>query len=139
MLQLRMAVQAGFNIPATLVTTDANAVSRFRTNIGPIVSKPMNGHSQEMVKARLIASDESINSELLGACPSLFQEAILGGEDFRVTVIDNEVFPARIRRPEGFDDIDWRLDLNVEFENFTLPEEVTTSIRRYMSSMGLRY
>lgn len=139
LLQLHIAQESGFCIPQTLVTTRKDSILRFRDRVGDIVCKPMNGHAQAFIETRLVRPDEDIDDQALSNCPTMFQEAILGGDDLRVTVIDDAIFAARVLRPEGFTHIDWRPELNATFASVALPSPVEDCIRRYMASMGLRY
>lgn len=139
LLQLRIAQESGFCIPQTIVTTRKESILRFRDRLGAIVCKPMNGHAQAFIEARLVRPDEDIDDQALSNCPTMFQEAILGGDDLRITVVDDAILAARVRRPEGFTHIDWRPELNATFESVPLPLAIQDSIRRYMALMGLRY
>ncbi len=139
LLQLHIAQESGFCIPQPLVTTRKESILRFRDRVGAIVCKPMNGHAQAFIETRLVRPDEDIDDQALSNCPTMFQEAILGGDDLRVTVVDDAVFAARVQRPEGFTHIDWRSELNATFASVTLPLQVQDCIRRYMALMGLRY
>ena len=139
LLQLHIAQESGFCIPQTLVTTRRESILRFRDRVGAIVCKPMNGHAQAFIETRLVRPDEDIDDQALSNCPTMFQEAILGGDDLRVTVVDDAIFAARVQRPEGFTHIDWRSELNATFASVTLPLQVQDCIRRYMALMGLRY
>jgi len=139
LVQLNLAKECGFVIPETLVTTRDESALRFRELFGAIICKPMNGHSRAFIEARLLEPDEDIDAVTLSNCPTMFQEAILGGDDLRVTVIDGQVFPAQVQRPAGFTHIDWRSELNATFVSVTLPVQTQDSILRYMKLSGLRY
>lgn len=139
LLQLHLAQECGFTIPETLVTTRAESVLRFREAQGAIICKPMNGHSRAFIETRLVEPDEDIDSRTLSDCPTMFQEAILGGEDLRVTVIDGKIFAAQVHRPAGFTNIDWRSELNATFASVTLSLKIQDCILRYMAMSGLRY
>lgn len=92
----------------------------------PIFTRLVDQH----VKARL---------HLLNAGPSIFQQAISGGFDIRVTVIDGLLFSAELLAGHPEAKFDWRLDPQVKTRFHQLPPDVEACLRSLHSDLGLRY
>ena len=73
LLQLRIAQESGFCIPQTIVTTRKESILRFRDRLGAIVCKPMNGHAQAFIEARLVRPDEDIDDLIKNADLALYR------------------------------------------------------------------
>lgn len=91
--QARLIRDAGFEIPPSLVTDDAEAVLAFRAEHGRIVFKSASG-ARSIV--REFEEKDRARLGLLATCPVHFQ-AKIEGDDCRVHVIGEEVFAARAR------------------------------------------
>jgi hypothetical protein len=91
--QQRWARSAGFAIPATLLTTNPDQVRQFRARHGMIIYKSISGIRS------IVRQVTDADLERIGAvrwCPTQFQQYI-AGDDYRVHVVDEEVFACRIR------------------------------------------
>lgn len=96
--QSRKIAAAGFDVPATLVTTTPSAAEDFRARHGRVIVKSASG-ARSIV--RMLSADESL--EGVTTCPTMFQEYIAGPE-VRVHVVGDRVYAHRIIS----DDVDYR-------------------------------
>jgi RimK-like ATP-grasp domain len=90
--QLALLRAAGFDVPATLVTTDPDAVLDFWERHGRLIYKSTSG--ERSIVSQLRDRHRSYLDEV-SHCPTQFQEYIEGC-DYRVHVVGDEVFACRI-------------------------------------------
>jgi len=90
-LQSAMIAAAGFDVPDTLLTTDAQAAAEFRDRHGRVIYKSIGG-----VRSRVsLLEEQALGRIANGASPLQLQEYI-PGTDLRVHVVGNEVFACTI-------------------------------------------
>jgi glutathione synthase/RimK-type ligase-like ATP-grasp enzyme len=130
--QSMQIVSAGFDIPDTLITTDAAAVLEYWTKYGTIIYKSISGIRSNVSRftSRHI---ERLNN--IAWCPTQFQEYI-PGDDYRIHIVGNSVFACQIiseaddyRYPEN--------GLSVEMHTCSLPGYVEKRCRKLVAAMGL--
>lgn len=114
LLQLRTAMEIGFDVPESLVSNEREQVEAFvAAHSTGVVCKPlMNGRvpigSDEQLFFTSRVNDQ-VSLAQLGAEPYLFQELVPKLYDIRVTVIGEEVFAVRIDSQQAEDTVvDWR-------------------------------
>lgn len=90
--QLQLIEEAGFKVPATIVTTDADAVRQFRKTYKRIIFKSISGQ-RSIVKE--YSTDDEQRLPLLKWCPAQFQQYI-DGDNLRVHVIGQRLFATHI-------------------------------------------
>lgn len=91
--QLGLLVQAGFDVPKTLVTNIPDEARKFFEECeGSVIFK---GVSNMITLAQVLEPEKFERIDLLPNCPTLFQEYI-AGVDYRVHVIGDEVFVTRL-------------------------------------------
>lgn len=90
--QASLIQACGFEIPRTLISTDANAVVEFEKEVGPLIYKSISG-VRSIVST--FDSTDAKRLERLQWCPTQFQEKVQGN-DWRVHVVGNQVFSSRI-------------------------------------------
>jgi hypothetical protein len=90
--QLALLRAAGFDVPETLVTTDPAAVLEFWDRHARIIYKSTSG--ERSIVSRLCDRHRDYLDDV-SHCPTQFQEYI-DGCDYRVHVVDDEVFACRI-------------------------------------------
>jgi glutathione synthase/RimK-type ligase-like ATP-grasp enzyme len=90
--QLEILSTHGFDVPATLITTDPEAVLRFWTEHASVIYKSISG--TRSVVSRL---DESHLSRLeyVTWCPTQFQQFV-PGRDHRVHVVGDDIFACEV-------------------------------------------
>lgn len=91
-LQAQLIRRHGFAVPDTLVTSDPEAVVRFRAEKGRIVYKSVSG-LRSIVREFLDQDAERLDR--IRWCPVQFQEFV-SGTDVRVHVVGNQVFATRV-------------------------------------------
>ena len=131
--QAQLIAAAGFEVPESLVTTDADEVRAFAARVGPLVFKSISG-----IRSIVRRLDDGYVGRLdrVRALPTQFQ-ALIEGDDVRVHVVGAEVFATRIRstatdyRYAGRDGVD------AELTATTLPDEVAQRCLDLSVDLGL--
>ena len=133
--QARLIEQAGLRTPETLITTDAHAVERFRDRYGELVYKSIG--STRSIVSRLHDSHRP-RMQHLRWCPTQFQRYI-PGVDFRVHVLGNDVYAARIDCEAD----DYRYAQTrgqpLDVQAVELPPEVAAQCCQLSATMGLEF
>lgn len=121
----------GFAVPETLITTDVEAVRAFHDICGFLVYKSVSG--RRSIVSRLTADDETRLGDVAW-CPTQFQQYI-PGSDYRVHVVGDEVFCARIE--SGADDYRYseRQGSSVSMTPEALPAEWAHRCRALTASL----
>jgi glutathione synthase/RimK-type ligase-like ATP-grasp enzyme len=138
--QLEIARNCGLIVPETLITNNSDKVEEFLTkHANRVVHKAMSVPTHRFLDTRLWKEEDRHHLTDLKLAPTIFQEYISGPYDVRATVVGNEIFSARITNPKksDSDEIDSRLNLDLPYEPYELPEEISDRIFRFMEKMGL--
>jgi len=148
--QLSRAQKFGLKTPFTIVTQDIKELAAFWNQCsGKVIIKPLaSGYLERdftgddtLIYTNLIKK-EHLNSESLGNCPCLFQEAVEKVVDVRVTVVDNDLHAVSL---SAADNGVQRLDIrrynmsDVRYQNCFIPEKVSAQLLKYLQSYGLRF
>lgn len=141
--QLLHADRIGFKIPKTLISNDADAV-REHFSETPMVAKalysPLIEESDHDLfvftnKIAMLTEDDDTSVRL---SPLIFQERISPKTDYRVTVLGERVFAARIEYKAREEFIDWRtVDDDIAFIPCSLPTDVETRCINFVRDAGL--
>lgn len=142
--QLSLARSLGMNVPKTIISSDAlNIISELKEK--SIIYKALTWLSTidgELLFTNEVRDDEiERNSRSIERAPGIFQERIEKKYEYRVTVVDEELFPVRIYSQE-FEEtqLDWRRNqAGLRYELCTLDEFCTSMLRKFMQSTQLRY
>ena len=130
--QLRLAVEAGLDIPATLVTNDARLLKR-KSRTSSLVVKPVNGGDYCQHLAPLLPWITTINGA--AANPAIVQEELVP-PDIRVFCVGKRFFTFEIES----DGLDYR---NASYSRVrtsgAVPKRILTKIGRVSRLMGLDY
>lgn len=101
--QHRLAVEAGLELPRTLVTNDPAAVRRFfRECPHGLITKMhkkfvrMHGVDSEQVTTNPITEQDLDSLDGLELCPMIFQENIPKQRELRVTIVGSQIFSAEV-------------------------------------------
>lgn len=123
----------GFDVPATLVTTDPDAVREFWAEHASVIYKSLSG--VRSIVSRLEARHEA-RLERVRWCPTQFQQYI-PGTDYRVHVVGDDVFACEIC--SAADDYRYaaRQGLDVKISPYQLPQDVADRCRALTTSLGL--
>lgn len=140
-LQLATAARVGLTVPATVVTNDPREARAFATKYGPIIYKPLT--SGILDNNRVIYAcpvDPAALDDSLTVTAHLFQQQVPKAYELRVTVVDGEMFTARIDALTERGKQDWRADYrNLRYSVDKLPEDVADKVRRYLRLRRLRF
>lgn len=124
---------AGFDVPATLVTTDPDAVREFWAEHTEVIYKSVSG--VRSVVSRLEARHDQ-RLELVRWCPTQFQQYIQG-PDYRVHVVGDRVFACEICSSATDYRYASQQGLGVEIRPYELPPDVSDRCRTLSRSLGL--
>lgn len=139
-VQLQVAAELGFTVPATLITNDLAAARRFVTDHAPAVYKafrgvpPAEGRTGAIWTQRVEAADLD---ESISVTAHLFQAEIVRKTDVRVTVVGRRVFASRIETPGRL--LDWRSGDwdRASYGSVDVPEPITKALHAYLDRFGL--
>jgi hypothetical protein len=138
--QLRTAVAAGFQVPATLVTNDLNRARGFAARHGGAVIKTVTaGYFPHTDQAFMFTTDlddaSGLSPDAFRMQPLVVQRRLTRAWDLRVLVVGGWVTAARARS-EG---PDWRLNPRVDWEPADIPQPVIAASIELVQRLGLRY
>ena len=123
----------GFDVPASVTTTDPAVVRAFRDSHAAVVYKSISG--VRSIVARLREADDARIEDVVW-CPTQFQEYV-AGRDVRVHVVGNELFACRV----SSDADDYRYAASnghgVHMEAHPLSAELTERCLAMSNDMGL--
>lgn len=119
----------GFGVPDSLATTDPVAARDFVDRHRAVVYKSLSGVRSIV---RRLGTDELDRLADVHACPTMFQ-AYVGGTDYRVHVVGQDVFPTMVVSDED----DYRYDYLTERLTVRLPEFVAERCVRLARTLGL--
>jgi hypothetical protein len=125
---------AGFEVPATLVTTDPDAVREFWAEHTTVIYKSLSG-VRSIVSRLAPRHDRWL--ERVRWCPTQFQQYI-HGPDYRVHVVGDEVFACEICSPATDYRYASRQGLDVTIRPYQLPPDVSDRCRALSRSLGLK-
>jgi hypothetical protein len=145
--QLRAAARAGLRVPRTLISDDATAIRAFVEEVGDgVVCKGLGdpivwetGDSAGFLYTSHVTEDALTDLGDRTPVPAIYQERLIPVAEYRITVVGDRVFPARIR--VDLDAVDWRRRLTggVAFESVTLAPELEAAVRDTVAGLGLRF
>jgi hypothetical protein len=148
-LQLRLAQEAGFRIPATLFSNSpAEIRAFFDAHDGNIVYKSYRQESWSgepeqpgtFVNHTAAVSREDLADErMLARCPGIFQERLTPAYELRVTAMGDQFFCVRIDVSEDARHVpDWRGDkLGLRLSIHAMSESLRDLCRAYMAKAGI--
>ncbi|PAZ16587.1 hypothetical protein CLM62_06455 [Streptomyces sp. SA15] len=135
---LAAAVEAGFLVPPTLITSSPDAAREFIKGHDSVIYKPLYNpvyrvHGVPSVVRVAEVAAEDIDDSVSGTA-HLFQARIPKVADVRVTVIGARVFCVRI----DSDLLDWRTDYSrLRYTPVEPPPGMETALRTYLDHFGL--
>jgi ATP-grasp ribosomal peptide maturase len=140
-LQLATAAQVGMSVPATLVTNDPGEARAFAEAHGPIIYKPLTPgilDGDRVIYACPV--DPATLDDGVAVTAHLFQQQVAKAYELRVTVVDGNVFTARIDALTDKGRADWRADYrNLRYSVETLPDDVADKVRLFLKLRRLRF
>jgi ATP-grasp ribosomal peptide maturase len=145
-LQLRVAAEAGLDVPRTLITNDPDSARNFADSLGgPLVFKPFS-HVRGTVDGQTAAVYASIvgTNDLphadISTTAHLFQEWVPKSYDVRLTAVGGRLFAAEIHTDSDAGRIDWRSDYDSHtYRVCEPPPDVASGVLRVLERLGLPY
>lgn len=140
---LALAVELGFTVPATIITSDLHAARAFARKHAPVIYKPLrltelqaNGRPQALWAQRI--EPEVLDDSVAGTA-HLFQAEVSGKQaDLRVTVVGDQVFCVRIESATHL--LDWRSNYgDLHYEVTDLPAALVPKLHAYLARFGLTF
>jgi glutathione synthase/RimK-type ligase-like ATP-grasp enzyme len=131
--QARIIQAHGFETPDTLITTDPEAVREFWLRYGTIIYKSISG--VRSIISRLTA-DHAERLSFVRWCPTQFQQYI-PGDDYRVHVVGDQTFAAKIISEADDYRYAGRKGLDVKIVGCEIPADVADSCRKLASALEL--
>jgi ATP-grasp ribosomal peptide maturase len=135
---LAAAVDAGFLVPPTLITSSPDAAREFVKRYGSVIYKPLHNpvyridDVSSVVKVAEVTAEEI--TDAIAGTAHLFQERVAKVADVRVTVIGDRVFCVRIDSAL----LDWRTDYSaLTYTPVEAPHGLEYALRRYLDHFGL--
>lgn len=144
-LQLRIAAEAGFSVPETVVTNSRAEALAFLRAGGQAVVKALSSPLVELAdELPLFIYTERAEAKILESAreqepiPFILQQRVDPKTDVRVTVVDDQVFAAAVA--DSRIALDWRrLSPPAQFIQYELPRQVADCCRELVRRMGLRF
>jgi len=129
--QMELIRKAGFRVPETLITTDAECVLEFQKRHGHIVYKSIS--SWRSIVQQLSSEDLTRLTDV-ESCPTQFQRFI-DGIDWRVHVLGHSVYAHRIVSSRN----DYRYAMDTQIESETLPNDLESQCLALTQELGLEF
>jgi len=151
-LQLRLAAQAGFSVPATLCSNAPDEIRAFfdaqggdvvykTYKLGVWTEKTGGGRLSVNYTSRVTA-ESLADGEALAIAPGIFQKRVAKAYEVRTTIMGAAAFSARIDPPGGADaQIDWRAlpRDRLQLAPIVIPAQIEKKCLRYMAAANLRF
>lgn len=137
--QLQVAKECGLRVPDTLITNQPQLASSFFAKNSRSVFKSLEKTSKAAAETCLFTQDDLLRLHTLCYAPAIFQEYIEPGCDLRITIVENDIYAARLSTENEYGKIDIRLDMGAKIESFELPEDLRRSLLLLMRRLGLAF
>jgi hypothetical protein len=142
-VQLTVADDVGFTVPATLVTNDLEAAHAFAREHAPVVYKTLRGvpAGSDGIAGTVWTQQVDVTEldESVSLTAHLFQARIAKVADVRVTVVGRRVFASIVRSPEH--PLDWRAGdwEKLSYEPVAVPGPVRDLLYSFLDWFGLSF
>ena len=138
--QLTLAQRVGFEVPKTLITSDAIAAQEFLSVNEASIFKAFMGTKENWQPTRLYKPEYAdLLHATLAACPVLFQAYVHAEYEVRVIVINDRIFAVAADLRSSRYSFDVRIDTKNARAVFQLPDEICRQLRAFQQLAGLRY
>lgn len=135
--QLQVARECGLLVPNTLITNSPKEAAAFRAKHDQVIYKTFGGTTLMMTDTRPLTDADMSDLWRLQYAPVIFQEYLARGREYRVTIIDDDIFAAEIKIRNSKAHYDWRLDQDYQVIKTTLPNELCNQIALLRRTLGL--
>jgi glutathione synthase/RimK-type ligase-like ATP-grasp enzyme len=136
LVQLRAAVRAGLTVPRTLVSSDPQAIRRFRGELGAkgLVMKALTFDKRQPLLT-LEVEDRHLDADhAIRMCPTMFQELVPGDCHLRVLMAGNDCHAIAVTSQH----LDWRPHLDVDARPVDIDPCTQERLRSMLTALGLR-
>jgi glutathione synthase/RimK-type ligase-like ATP-grasp enzyme len=138
--QLHRARAHGLAIPRTLITNSPEDVGRFVDETGgPVVFKAFLASAAAWRETRILRPEDRAMLAAVKFAPVIFQAYVEARLDLRVTVIGERIFAAAADTAKSAYPADVRMNPQVGWRPYQLPDEVAERLLALLRSMGLQY
>ncbi|MDU1978385.1 MAG: hypothetical protein E6726_08255 [Clostridium sp.] len=136
--QIKIAKRVGFGFPESSIGTSLENINQIICGEGIIkpltTGKVINGNKCEIIQTSKI--DREIEEDI-SLTPLYVQEYIKKSYEVRITIINNKVFPVKIK---AFNSVDWRVDqIKNEYDLIKIPKDIEYKCLEMMEIMGLSF
>src|SRR5919202_3895907 len=146
LLQLKTAINLGFSIPKTLVSSEFTDIRSFYSSLkGQVIIKPLfnnryfSQESRRMIYTSLLMEDDLQYLEDSLPLPSIYQEYIPKHKEIRVTIVGDDIFTACVNSQNcEVTLIDWRKQ-KLPFQACHLPKSIEDKCRDLIKTLGLSF
>ncbi|WP_238351995.1 hypothetical protein [Brevibacillus brevis] len=139
-VQLQLAQEIGFHLPASLVTNSARAAKEIckeeKSIVKPLsLGRIIHENTVGIIQTNLVDSKKDFLG--LELSPAYFQHYMKKDTEVRATIVGREVFAVSI---DSTDPIDWRKpEARHKYDLIELPEKVTKQCFAMMDTLGLSF
>lgn len=136
LFQLRIASNIGFRVPDTIVTNDPKTVIKFcEKHNNRIIAKKIQGAGNLSLATIELTIDQIREStDAIRLSPTMYQEKIKSQKHIRANCFGQKVYSVLIKST----DLDWRRNLNCNFSEYQLGDDVNNKIIRLLSELNLK-
>ncbi|KUJ56720.1 ATP-grasp domain-containing protein [Chryseobacterium aquaticum] len=146
LLQLQYAKSIGFNIPKTIISTNPNQIRDFYfSHNEKIILKPFwnsklfQNNKTKLLFTNLVDKKHIDDLDNMEITPIIFQEYIEKKIEYRITVVEDEIFVASVDSQKNEKTkIDWRRD-NSKFQKDKIPKEIENKCLELVKMLGLKF
>lgn len=142
--QLEVASNVGFTIPDTLITGNKAKAQQFVIQHGTCVVKSQAARfpAGKTMMTTVLSSSDDVSFDGLSIDPMIFQQFIEPAYELRITVVDKDVFAAKIVSADQGPFRDWRyghIDDTFTAEATTISTNLQEQCLQLTRELGLRY
>lgn len=146
--QLKTAIDVGFDVPDTIITSNPDEVKEFYAKNDENIIVKVFAASPMLDKALFtnkVTAEYMKKIDSVKMSPAIFQSIIPKDYELRITVVGEKIFAVKINSQEDEETaLDWRRkpklnDFEVTMEMIDLPMMIEDRILKFMKNMGLRF
>jgi hypothetical protein len=135
--QLKVARSCGLTIPDTLVTNSAEEVLALRSRHPQLIYKSFGPTDLMVMDTRPLRDEDLPELWRLKYAPAIFQQYVPRGREYRVTLVEDDVFATEVHIQQRVAEYDWRNDLGYQLTPVNLPEALADKLRQLRRALGL--
>lgn len=138
-LQLKYAMEMGFNIPESVVANNTNYLPSGQLIVKSVDTAYFLKGKNEAFLYSTMTNEDELNNYNLNDLPIMIQEYIGPKTDIRVTVVDNELFAVKIVKDSQGVEGDWRKAKGkLQYLPVDLPNEIHDMCLNISSMFNLK-